>query len=176
MVFSVTLICTYVLCQSVRAPRSILFGSFHPLCAAMTLEFFNPVGARYNLSRLLSGSCPPYPFLLPILLLPSNLIQHPPSATLSSPPTNDDVLNAIRIVAFCGLRFFHTGAAQLNEVEVNPDLKSVPSVGVMRCHLLLHKSGLLQLCVFDFGLLQDREIRVSVLPKRQELLIAGPSL
>jgi len=74
-----------------------------------------------------------------------------------------------------GLRFFHAGAVQLNEVEVSPGLKSVPSVGVMRCHLLLHESGLLQLCVFDFGLLQDREIRVSVLPKREELLIAGPS-
>src|ERR1700747_2191006 len=31
---------------------------------------------------------------------------------------------------------------------------------VMRSYLLLHKSRLLQLCVFDFGLLQDREIRV----------------
>ena len=55
-------------------------------------------------------------------------------------------------------------------------LKCVPSVGVIRCHLLPQKSWLLQLGEFDFGLLQDREIRVRVLPKPQEFLIRGFSL
>jgi len=33
--------------------------------------------------------------------------------------------------------------------------------------------GLLQLCVFRFGFLQDRDVRVGVFPEREEILIGG---
>ena len=36
--------------------------------------------------------------------------------------------------------------------------------------------SLLQLCVLCFGLLQDRNIRISVFPEREEILVGGTGL